>query len=60
MRFPQAENYLLMADYFCFSMMLLPLPMSSMSYNRLRWPPQAYMFYVRLLTRACLLYICFV
>ena len=60
MRSPQAENCLSMADYFCLSMMLFSLSVNSMPCNRLRWPAQAYMFFVPLPTRDCLLQICFV
>jgi hypothetical protein len=37
MQYPQAENRLLMAYYFCVSTMLLPLYVSSMPCNRSRW-----------------------
>ena len=44
----QAENRLSMADYFYVSMILFPLPVSSMPCNRSPWPSQAYMFSVPL------------
>ena len=60
MRSPQAENRLSMADYFCLSMMLFSLSVNSMPCNCLLWLSQAYMFFVPLSTRDCLLQICFV
>lgn len=60
MRFPQPENRLLMADYFCVFMMLFPLSVGSMPHKRSRWPLQAYMHFVPLHTRSCLPHICFV
>ena len=53
-------NWLLMADYFCVCMMLLPLSVSSTPCNRSRWSLQTYMFFVPLPTRACLPYVSFV
>ena len=55
MRSPQTENRLSMADYFCVSMLLFWLSVSNMPCNCLRWSLQAYMFFVPLPTRACLL-----
>ena len=55
MRSPQAENLLSMTDYFCLPMLLFSLHVSSMPCNRLLWLLQAYMFFVPLSTRDCLL-----
>ena len=55
MRTPQAENSLSMANYFYLSMMPFWLSVNSMPCNRSRWSLQAYMFFVPLPTRACLL-----
>ena len=52
MRSSQAENLLLMADYFYVSTMLLPLYVSNMPCNCSFWPLQAYMFSAPLATRA--------
>ena len=60
MRSSQVENRLSMAYYVCVFTMLLPLYVSSMPCNRSRWLPQAYLFSLPLLTRACSLRVCFV
>ena len=50
------KAWLSMADYFCFSMMSSWMVVSNIPHNRSRWPLQAYMFSVSLLTHACLRY----